>query len=254
MVYLFFVKVCSKIMKFFSFYRIIAFLLFWIVPFFAHNLTAEILDPQPYLLPDEHPLQPVLASLFEKDDVLLNAKKFKNGGFQTFDLRPRFHLRIARHPRVPGYVFKIYLDDENTHPELMYSRLVQRCIGASVMRKIVEENQFQHFAIPEKWVYKVQRARGGYSLILIAQDMQLASKENNIRSWKKKITKAHLRELYTLLSTGYGSIWMHNIPYTRNKKFTFIDFEYPPRRLRIFMIGRNLSPSMKAYWEQLCNQ
>ena len=67
---------------------------------------------KPYILPAKHPVKVKLDALFLSKRVIENETTFREAGFITLHQKARSFIRVARHPSVPGYLFKIYLDTE----------------------------------------------------------------------------------------------------------------------------------------------
>ena len=135
-----------------------------------------------------------------------------------------------------------------------------RCIGAEKIRRVITKKNFTHFVVAEKYIYPLPAhpsppSNGLYTrhfAILLAEDMQLVPKSENLRAWKTVITREHLHELYTIMTAARGSSYRpDNICYTRNGKFAFIDTEYPSSGPDYTSIRPHLSPKMQRYWDRL---
>ena len=84
--------------------------------------------------------------------------------------------------------------------------------------------------------------------------MKILSIEENLKHYKKKITKKQLKGLFTLLKEVglIDSIYPDNIPFTQSGKIAFIDTEHHhqwPVQLEKFK--QFLSPAMQEYWQSL---
>jgi len=210
-------------------------------------------DPKLYLLPRTHPLQKVLKSI-ESDDILLNQKSLEAAGFRLQYRGQQLHIRVARHSLAPGYLFKLYLASETEDREAAIHKLIQRCVSARKLRKLIKLHKIQHFTAPRKWLYRLRRSKKVKDLpyILIVEDMQLVDRASCSRAWRTKITKSHLQELYVLLNVGYGSTALvKNIPYTKSGKFSFIDLEFPPRYFDLLRVNPYLSIKMAGLWNEM---
>lgn len=217
---------------------------------------------KPYLLPDSHPIKPILDSLFSASRVTLNSTTLRNAGFTILHSRKRSFIKVVNHPLMPGYLFKLYLDDELRlkHGRQGWKWFSYRCQGARTIAKLIKKEKIKHFTVAKKWIYALPAepampALPGHSrknCILVAEDMQLVSKEENLAIWKNGITKKHLVELYDIISYAPGRSYRpDNIPYTKNGKFAFIDTEYPDHKPDYNSIRPYLSPDMLSYWDQL---
>jgi hypothetical protein len=216
----------------------------------------------PYCLPLNHHLVSSLNALFSKSRVSENEETFANAGFTTLFAQPTSYIRVARHAKLPGYLLKIYLDSENRLKEGVtgWKWLVNRCIGAENVRKLIQRKKIKYFSVPDKWIYPLP----GYPqtiivplefqqpILLIVTDMNLVSDEETIDAWKNKITRKHLDELFCILSHGFSSCYLAtNIPFTKSGKFTCIDTEHPKRKLTYNHVKAYLSKDMQLYWNKL---
>lgn len=220
----------------------------------------------PYLLPANHPMKEKLDALFSRSRALENERTFIDAGFEVIS-GPRIYsfVIVARHPEVPGYVFKLYLDSEtrmrNGIPHWKW--LLQRCAGAEAIRKLIKRKNIRHFSVPDKWLYVLptypfSSAAHPELIVLLETDMELESKEMSRQMWKTGITHKHLNELYAIFKHGYGGTGVvklpANVPYTKNGKFAFTDTEDPPAKLKLSYIKKYLSKEMQRYWERLTDE
>lgn len=213
-----------------------------------------------YFLPQKHTMKPVLDKIF-KPGVLNSADSFERAGF-TILLHKRsshaFNARwvLARHPLVPGYLFKVFLNNEQKlKKNECWNKLLDRCKGAERIRNLIKEKGLQHFIVPDKWLYAVPPERSSkliqQPVVLMVTDMHLVAGRKNRMSWKRA-TKEQLDELYTILSHGYGSTFLTgNLPYTKWGKFACIDTEGPVRRFEMEKVKAYLSEEMGLYWDKL---
>lgn len=218
---------------------------------------------KPYLLPKEHPLKTTLDSLFSHPSVTKDDSSFAQAGFKTRCIRHTSYVRIAEHPSLPGFLMKLYLDSEKREKENIpgWIWLARRCEGAENLRSLIKRKKIKHFVVPDKWLYllpwdsRLSKEKNPYQpVILIVTKMNLVSWSENVKAWKTKVTKAHLRELYCIFRHGYSSCFVtENIPYTKEGKFACIDTEHPKRNLRARYshVLQYLSPEMKKYWKML---
>ncbi|HRD55501.1 MAG TPA: hypothetical protein PLC42_03800 [Parachlamydiaceae bacterium] len=223
-------------------------------PYITAEMQKEI---KPYCLPENHPLVALLDSIFADKRVTENEETFKAAGFKILFSQPTSYIKVARHLAVPGYLFKLYLDNETRKKQDIegWKWLVKRCIGAENIRKLIHRKKLKYFTVPDKWIYPLP---GHLSLdplqqpiVLIVQDMDLASGEETKRMWQKA-GKKQIDELFIILSHGFSSCYLaQNIPYSRSGKFACIDTEHPKRKLNYHHTQAYLSPPMKNYWKKL---
>jgi hypothetical protein len=210
-------------------------------------------DPTPFILPQGHSLRMELDQIFSAPDVIKNETELQKAGFKLFLSRTRGNLKIAKHRAAPGYLFKLYLEDEAGSSMPLYQRrLVQRCKSASMIREHIRNAKFRYFTVPDKWLYKVPNT---HLFVLVVQDMQLESEEKSRKAWKKKITPQHLQELFQLCNEGFTSVAVvQNIPYTKLGTFSCIDTEFPRRVLNLRRIRNYLSKDMRVVWYNILLQ
>ncbi len=213
----------------------------------------------PYLLPLDHPIKPAVDEIFLRSRVVDDERTLKDAGFEIIAAMPGSFVIVARHPAIPGYVFKLYLDSESRCKDGIPNHLwlIRRCIGAAFIRNFIERKKIRYFTVPDKWLYILpwQHPSFGPSrspLILIATDMQLVSEEATRMAWKTHVSRRHLKELYMILKRGHGSKRIvENIPYTKQDMFAFTDTEYPIRKIRLSKVKPFFSDEMQDYWERL---
>lgn len=227
---------------------------------YSKSLTT---DPTPFLLPIHHPLHPILDSIFSRGSALKNEKTFSEAGFETVCVKHSSGIRLARHPLVKGYLFKIYLDSDVYHRGIRDSWskqdcLIQRCMGAAKIRTLINSSHLQCFSVPDKWLYGIPlnaTERANQSLVLVETDMRVLNKKKSLQAWKTQVTKKHLEELLIILKNGCGSGGLAiNVPYTKSGKFAFIDTEYPERVFDLPQEKKFFSQEMQSYWDFLLSR
>ncbi|MBS0649212.1 MAG: hypothetical protein JSS10_08325 [Verrucomicrobia bacterium] len=234
----------------------------WI--FFSNN-SHPLLDRKtqaqmaPYLLPQNHPLKPQLDSIFSRQRALENPKALREAGFDIVIAMPHSFIIVARHPSMPGYIFKLYLDSETRRKNNISPTewLIRRCQGAAKIRKIIKKEKIKHFVVPDKWLYVLPLSPASHELdpkpvLLVETDMNLESHPLTALAWKTAIEPEHLQELYAIIKKGVGSIHVvSNIPYTKEGKFAFIDTENIHQPLKLKKVKKYLSPDMQLFWDRL---
>lgn len=229
-------------------------------PFLTDEMRPAI---APHLLPLDHPMKETLDRIFSQSRVLENEKTLVDAGFEII-AGPRIYsyLIVARHPSIPGFVFKLYLDSETRCRKdiSQWVWLVRRCSGAHSIRQIIKRKKIQHFVVPDKWlyvlpVYPFSSSLKPQPIILMETDMEPVSSQVSDQMWKTMITHKHLDELYEILKHGYGGHGVtrapNNIPYTKQGKFAFTDTEDPQAKLKLKLINKYLSKKMQRYWNSL---
>lgn len=224
-------------------------------PLFTEEMKERI---RPHLIPIFHPYKAMLDSLFIHSRAIQNETSLIASGFEILMTTPYTYVTLAKHPLIPGYLFKIYLDSEQRKKEDRpgWEWLVRRCEGAANIRRVIREEKIKHFLIPDKWLYPLPYLpltleNKQEPVILIVTDMRLASKTETKAAWKA-VKQKELNELHSILSKGYGSAFLTaNVPYTRFKKFAFVDTEHPQREIDLHKVIPYLSEEMRPYWYSL---
>jgi hypothetical protein len=217
-----------------------------------------------YLIPLNHPVKATLDSIFSQSRVLENERTLVAAGFDV--LVPPLassYIIVARHPEMPGYVFKLHLDSETRSRKQLphWIWLVGRCAEAKKIRKTIKRKNIRYFSVPDKWIfvppfYPYSNALNPQPIIIVETDMELVSKEETEQMWKKRIKRKHLDELHYIIKHGYGGnsvlYLVNNVPFTKNNTFAFIDTEGPQSdHLNLKFIKRYLSKEMQDYWDCL---
>ena len=65
-----------------------------------------------YVLPCDHPAERLLERLFRHSSIIENEAAFLAAGFDILKKQPRSLMRVATHPTLSGYVFKVFFIDE----------------------------------------------------------------------------------------------------------------------------------------------
>lgn len=206
-----------------------------------------------YLLPKDHYLKHNLDEIFSKPDVLENSENFQEAGFVTLSHQGT-GMRVASHPLLHGFLIKTYISSEKKQDD-NWNWMVQRCEGASNIRKLIRQEQLRYFTVPDKWIYVLPKStkKNSYTqtAVLVVTHMKIVSDEESRKAWNQA-TPNHLRELYCILSHGYASSFLpRNIPYTKKKKFSCIDTAYAKRTPNFKKPKSYFSKEMKVYWDKL---
>lgn len=216
----------------------------------------------PYAIPDSHPMKKVLDSIFKKSRATQDPQTFAAAGFVTIRIQPGSFIRVAKHPLLPGYLVKVYLDTEQRQKENIpgWMWFIYRCQGARQISDLIQEKSFRYITVPKKYIYILPKnpsppRTGGYTkhpAILLVERMNIGSEIRTANAWKHKITHRHLDELYCIFSRGYSSTYItNNVAYCGKGIFSCIDTEKPPRKHDLPKMGRYFNEDMRAYWNLL---
>jgi len=245
-----------------SFYFLAAFI-FCFSQGFSHVSKETLNTVKPYLLPADHPAKLILDRIFSSTRATLNLKKLKDAGFINPKVRRWTHLVVTKHPDLPGYIFKIYLDAQRHFKNMReHDHWLKRIKGARAIQKILDENNWNHcFKVPKKWIYKLPgnpRPSSDYvkkHFILIEDDMDLRSDDENAEAWKSSLVDSEkLTSLFYILDTvGLRDCSkIHNIPFSKDGRIAFIDTETTEEwPITYSRLNDSLSDQLKDFWKTL---
>lgn len=223
----------------------------------------------PYLMPDTHPLKQTLDEIFSETRVLRDQGSLFNAGFKKRKPQPKTGVIVTKHPRMKGYVFKIYTDDVLTYyrgqPE--YTTWMLRARGAALVRhEIARKGWEAYFKAPIKWIYALPpttEADPGHlqkNFILVEEDMRILPNEESKKRWQDgTITPKHLRRIFHIITTlGLrGGCKYDNIPLCKDGRIAFIDtqnnlcFDSP---LPYYRLLRVLKGELYDLWKGLIRE
>ncbi len=217
----------------------------------------------PYLLPMDHPLKPVLDDLFSKARATVSVKTMEKAGFENPTPRKWTHLVVTKHPQVPGYVFKVYLDAQRYfNGKKEYDYWITRIDGVNAVKAAIEERGWQDtFKTPAKWIYLLPESPVPpkeflrKDFILVEEDMDIYDYVENEELWASDlVTEETLFRFYTILE----DLGLHdcakpdNAPFSRDGKIAFIDTQtlyYWPVAYK--KMTPHLPKELQPYWKSL---
>lgn len=214
-----------------------------------------------YFLPKSHPVHKKLDRLFANERPLLSLKSLQKAGFVKARPRKFTHLIVTRHPDIPGYIFKLYLDAQRFpkgKEECFFWK--QRIDGAEKLRRLIAKKGWKNiFKVPHKWIYATPKKHldPDYPIkytLLVEEDMDLVPDGENKKLWRRLSSRKKLRALYSLLQTiGLRDCAKpDNIPFSRDGKIAFIDTQtHGEEKVAYKKLFPFLSPTLKAYWKTL---
>lgn len=215
-----------------------------------------------YLLPSDHHAKPILDEIFSQDRVLLNRKSLKKAGFEATKPRKFTRLIIARHDKLTGYIFKLYLDNQRYYKETPeHKHWIQRIKGANLIRGEIEKKGWNHlFKVPKKWIYalpshpKAPEEFIAKNFILIEEDMDLLSNKENKKRWKSsQVSEEVLSALFHLVNTLglHDCLKPDNVPFSKDSRVAFIDTQFYGDSVEMKQFGRFLSKKNKKFWDMI---
>lgn len=208
------------------------------------------------LIPKKHPIKPILDALFAGPRVTTTVDTLKAAGFNILKNQPRSFILVVKHPSLPGYLIKLYLDSD---PRMKRNKpgwhwFSNRVHAIRQIEKCINDNHITLYKTPQKWVYPLPYDGNPASknFILVAEEMKILNDNDNLEAWLTLITKKHLDELaYILKKCGGNSIRPRNLPFCTDGKIAFIDTEYPGKHPRYSFLTPYLSPKMQDYWNKI---
>lgn len=230
-------------------------------PYERHpNFPEEIWNGiSPLFLPEDSPMRVVLDKIFSKRRVLGSLKEMSRAGF-IIKTDPKNKIIVARHPKIKGYLFKVYLDTSDSCDHYWWKK---RVIGARTIQEAIDRYGYGIWMkTPQKWIYPLPiepaAAEGTYEkhFILVVEDMHILDHENNRIAYKKFMTKEKLLAFYHLLTELklIDSVYADNTPFCKDGKMAFLDTEHAMDEtfpVPITSVGQYLNPEMLAFWEQV---
>lgn len=212
-----------------------------------------------YALDDAHPIKKKLDSFFSEVRITEDKKSLQEAGFYWLEPAPFSQTIVTKHPLFPGYVFKLFTDEQDKSEYLFC--LKKRILGAEFVRKYIAETKTEQlFTVPQKWIYFIPPLASKYPqkhCLLIAEEISLLSYEENVKKWKSDaVSQSTLKVLFEMIHAGglSDSIYPSNIPFTPDGKIAFIDTEcsyWLPEPSLFPILGIYLSEQNRQYWVSL---
>lgn len=199
--------------------------------FHAQGITqAERQQVPSFILPNDHPAKRVLDELCSLNRVTANLASLRKAGFQTAGANPYSKTVIATHPRLKGYLVKLFLDDQ---PIDGTARLLERCIGARTASQIIQKHHYSSvMKVPGKWLYPLPPlpTSGAHpqQFILVAEKIKLLSQDDNDSMWRQPLPKKTLDAVYVVLTEGgfYDMPYAFNMPFAKDGRIALVDTEH----------------------------
>lgn len=217
----------------------------------------------PYLLPETHPVKPVLDQIFSGERAICTQDTMKAAGFHIITEGHWSDTIIATHGGADGYFFKFFTEDQAHIDEV--KRLLARIKGAILAQNIVDKHQWNKlFKVPRKWLYILPEdpdpAFGIPSkrVVLVAEDMRLLSKDASYAKWRNpNFDKKLFKAVFQVLTEGgfSDSSYAFNLPFAKDGRIALIDNDkHNKRPIPFHTLFRYLHPSVKTYAEKLMEE
>jgi hypothetical protein len=220
-------------------------------------------EVQAFLIPNEHPIKKTLDKLFQKSRPTASFRALRKAGFIFEIPRTPDRLTVAQHPKLKGYLLKIFRDDQLMVPDEAY-HWIQRIIGTRLIQDSIDKHGYQQIMkAPKKWIYHLPHTalpRAGSFIrryyLLVVEDMKVVNAIKNERYFRTKMTREKLEALYVILKENVliDSIYIDNIPFCRDGKMAFVDTEHyhtDLKPLRLHRLTYRFAPEMQDYWQSL---
>lgn len=218
---------------------------------------------EPHLLPENHAIKPALDALFSASRATLCLESLESAGFINPKVREWTHIVVTKHPDIPGYIFKIYLDAQRCfNNKKEYDYWLMRIEGVRAIKEELQRRNWEdRFKTPTKWMYMLPQEPAPpeefikKDFILVEEDMDIYDDEQNYKLWKSNsVTKEFLKDFYHLCEELglYDCAKPDNAPFSKDGKIAFIDtqtiHQWPVNYTRM---SRYLSQKMQSFWKKL---
>lgn len=225
----------------------------------AYSFSSLQADLTEYLLPENHPLQEQLSTLFNDPKMFRSPNRFKNAGFDV--KLGHFKLMVGAHPSIPEHLCKKFSDNQSQSYQI--KNYIKRIKGAAVIKEYIEKHNFKHLVVPEKWLYPLPSFFSkNRTYVLIVEKMDIYTDwdepDGIARELYYNMDIEILTELCTILhDIGGCDGYPRNQPFTRSGQIAFVDTEHVGKYKGHFKkhIVPALNPDLQRYaldlWEKL---
>ncbi len=211
------------------------------------------------LMPSVHPARALLETLCRRSSIIDNEGAFYEAGFEVRVKKLRSLMRVATHPALATYIFKVFFVEERKcerEKSRGWKGFPTRCRQADRICGVIQERGIRHFKVPHKWLfyppYHPSCGLDDQPMILVAEYQDLLSRRENEHAWLNSVTEGHLDELYAIIDGAGGvSCRPDNIALTRQGQFSFIDTEHSSETRDYESITPYLTNRMCRYWADL---
>lgn len=216
---------------------------------------------EPHFLPEKHPLKDQVDQLFQRGRLIVNKESLEEAGFTNIRVRGIDNIFALRHVDVKGVMIKTYLDIQPRVDD--WTPWLRRISGANHIRACIKNLGYEDlFVVPHKWIYPLPANFAPPPLpdfvrknfVLITQEIPILDRAANDKAYKTQVTKKILDALYNVLTQAglNDSIYIHNIPFTKDGKIAIIDTEHFGKPQVMYeKLTYKFSPAMQEYWEKL---
>lgn len=194
-----------------------------------------------------------LRTLFRDEDMFDSRGSWSEAGFVVIERANDTKIMVARHPAVPGLLFKKYTNAVDEKDQARnYARRVE---GAQRLRAFVSDRRLLHIVVPRKWILELPRPFK--ARVLVAEQLDLLD-DGETKAAYLSIDPEVLRDLCVVLFhfRGMDSI-AKNLPFTRDGRIGLIDTEHWDRSTRksyLHRVGEHLTKDRRALSKKILSQ
>lgn len=211
-----------------------------------------------WIMPLNHAVRAPLDRIFSQKRALADEQSLLDAGFTNALPGNGSQTVVTEHPKVKWYVLKLYRDDQPITDE--WKDWVHRASGAEQTRHAIKAHKYYPLLVsPYAWIYPLPalpRGQGDYAkdFILVSDKMPRLSDAENLKRWNRDMDRERVKAIYTLVEELglVNATTAQNLPWTRNKRNVFIDFEkhhvWPTQVVRL---QQWLRPSLQQYLREL---
>lgn len=161
-------------------------------------------------------------AMFQNPRMFDSRQAFHESGFEVRQ-NNRHNIMVGSHPSAPRHLFKQY--DRHVTLSTQLTNYAHREKVARSLREVIDEMDFQHLTVPQKWICSLPRAFGDRKL-LIVERMKLLEHEEVVRRYRD-ISQEQLKELcWALFKFRHLDVAPHNIIFVQSGQLAFIDTEH----------------------------
>lgn len=220
---------------------------------------------EPFLLPEEHPLWPILDEIFLSNPFRIteSVDSLRRAGFKETGTSHTQNFHVMKHKKLKGWLLKIYTDD--AEGETDWEHFVNRCKGAEIAALAIKTCKGEkYFKVPIKFIVPlpehpdpIQNVRKK-NFILIVENMRLLDSRKSHAIWaSNKITSRFLNLFWRVVTLGglADSFYIDNCAWSKDGRVAFVDTEqYHKWPIFYPKLFEQLSPLMKAHWRYLIDR
>ena len=222
----------------------------------------------PYLMMDDHPAKAILDEIFSTR-VSTNLRTLRKAGFQDIKLRRR-GMVFARHPSVPGYVFKMYCDytghsysefEKTFRKQDEHIEFVGRLQKRNQIAEIIECQQFEEFILPKKWIYAIPtetNPKKTHTMVkkfylILAEDLDILDGNTCFRMWDENVDREFVYHFFIVYKEArLQDFGPPNQSFTKSGHLAFIDTKaWPDETFKVVRTPFFLRGELREYWKQL---